>query len=538
MAATGTITHYLTVTGREYLANTGIASSELASVNFDSGLFPYARDKLRRQKNWRQDGNVHFVYHGATSGGRRPSAEDTILDPPTTVDLTGKHLALFSAIRDPTRRPNECFLCSKEMNLVGWHAFDRMPVIPAPLAPQAPTIAQVEEPCLSTAVTQRVLNAACVLTDMLVHPVGTYQAAKDVIVDTLPVVKEVVTSPIKVAQEATSDIAATAARLSGLRISSREPWAFLDDLAEDTGTEDPIESDEEEEEEEEEQKDQEEVEQEKGPTIAGVSEELQIQFTELLKALDRRFDKIDDKLDRRFAKIDRRFAKIDRTMGAMFEYVGRGQVLAHVKRIFNIDETAIVEGMKLQGREFAKEENEPSFRRLWTALRQNYETQWTRDAIPVKMKPAKIEINFLYFCYHSGISGTSIVSPPWASPKAPLDQDFEASRSATGVGKIMSALGFSAPNAILVGEMTISGLELNNKATKRKLGQLERAIVFLCTHYSIKPTRIFAFLHTLGRLRAPARQFRDDLFGPNGYARSFPILARLAREERFVMVPA
>ncbi|TPX70187.1 hypothetical protein SpCBS45565_g01880 [Spizellomyces sp. 'palustris'] len=294
MAASGTITHYLTIRSNEYLKDTGVANIDLASLDFQKGLFPYARDKLRRQKNWR------------------------------TVDLTGKHLALFSAIRDPNRRPNECFLCSKSQNLDGWHAFDSMPVIPAPPTPLAPTISQVEGPDLPTDVTRKALNAAGMLTDEVVHPVGTCQAANDVIVDTLPVIKQVVTAPIQVAQEATSDISATTARLGGLRISSGEPWAFMDDLAEDPGTEDPIDSDEEEEE-------------QVPKSITGLGKDLQILYTELIKVFDRGV------------------GELKRDMGAMLKYVGHEPVLAHVKKIFNIDETTSVEGIKLPGVEFTKE---------------------------------------------------------------------------------------------------------------------------------------------------------------------------------------
>ncbi|KAI8905650.1 hypothetical protein DFJ77DRAFT_478499 [Powellomyces hirtus] len=510
---------YLTLKASEYLARTG-SSTDPAKTDFDSGVFSYARDKLRRQRNWRLDGHIHFVYHGATSGGKRVSAEDTILDPPETVDLTGSATAVFSAIRDSNRRPEECFLCYRSQTIPQWHAFDTMSAPEQQGQGQASLAEPTQEEPTATAVVRRMSVAASgaqvasqviqgiasapravasAVVQTVIHPVGTFQEAQAAAQDMVPVILHIAKAPVQAATEAYNDLSATTARLGALRISAQEPWSFIEDVVEDTGTEDPVESEDE------------FGELPSQPTLSG-------EFLALYNALDQRL------------------SRINRVVGIMFEYSARGQILARLQQIFNI-EAINVEGVRVQGREFAMRDNESSFRRLWTALSSNYDTQWQADGIPVKVRPRSLEINFLYFCYHSGTSGNPIVSPPLAVPRTPIDQDFEASRTATGMAAILRVVGQNEPNVIMIGELTTSVLLLNNKAIKRKLGQLERAIVFLCIHYNVKPTRMFAFLHTLEPLRDSARAFRNGLLSPEGFGSSFPILARMSRDERFVILP-
>ncbi|KAI8825565.1 uncharacterized protein EV422DRAFT_131634 [Fimicolochytrium jonesii] len=447
----------LTVTASEYGNRTGNVIDP-AQANFDTVVFWFALDKLRRHRHWKLDGHVHFVYRGATSETPRPSMDNVILTPPTTVNLTGRHRAIFTAIRDPHIQ-EDCFLCHNSRSIPGWHAFDTMKAAetesqeePAPATEVKPTLAVGFVRRMSETAVQDIIPViqsiagtpgavASAVADTFRHPIGTLQEVQAAVQDILPVIQDIASSPLQVVTQAYDNVSATATRLGALRISATEPWSFLDDLVEDTGAEDPAESDNEFE--------------DALPSAPNISADLQVLFTSLTTF------------------IDHRLGRLRNDIGSLFEYVARGQILTRVQSIFGI-ETMNPEGVRVQGREFTWEDNMSSFRLLWTALTQKYQAQWGTNEIPVKSRPRSLEINFLYFCYHSGTPGKPIISPPTAVPRTPLDQDFEASRSVTGMSAIMKAVGKQEPNVVMVGELTTSELLLNNKATRRKLGQLER----------------------------------------------------------------
>ncbi|KAI8920268.1 hypothetical protein DFJ77DRAFT_539029 [Powellomyces hirtus] len=210
--------------------------------------------------------------------------------------------------------------------------------------------------------------------------------------------------------------------------------------------------------------------------------------------------------------------KIRNDIGTMYEQLSRGDLLKRVQQLHNLDELE-PQGLRPGSRTYRYEEHRASFRRLIHTLENKYRAQWLADGIPVRTNPWELEIDFLVFAYHSGTGSRAIISPQGAQLGSRIDEDFMTLVSAT----TLTVATKREPNIIVVGAITTSELDANNYSTKRKLGQLERVLLFLCIHYNIKPDRLFPFIHSMKRLRYPPRAFRNMLVGGSGGFESHPL---------------
>ncbi|KAJ3179720.1 hypothetical protein HDU85_004719 [Gaertneriomyces sp. JEL0708] len=341
-----------------------------------------------------------------------------------------------------------------------------------------------------------------------------------------------------------------------------EPEEILSPDEGDEEDEDEEDGEDEEEKEEKEEKEEEEEEEEEqdeaAPTVPDAKTPFERYVVQAVFQLDKKVSRLDKKvmkLDKKVTKLDKKvielghdFSRLDRRQGDQFDSVARITLTDRLERLFQLKLTP--EGQERSQRAFSYlgsyvmgsqhippptthtwvSDAKVSFQYLLYHMSKRYKYHWQKAKVPVSCAPHELQVDYLVFAYNS-TGGSAIVTLPKDSlPSTPLEDLV----SATGTASTFATATGKAPNILVVGEITRSPLEATNQNLLRKMGQLERILVFLCLHYKVNPLKLFGFIHSPSMTRSmDSSTLATVIFSEHLYRDCFPMVYALITAGRF-----